>query len=376
MVRTPLAILRFLAQFVAACESLDMGEAEAVECLPQFLDGSALHSLLIARESSTVSGGEFTWSHAVNFLLRKYVTDDELRTGVEELHSIRQKPFETEEAFLGRIHTAHARLGNYLSQSRLIKVFVTALHNAIRPEVTSFRDNNRRADLKAVVRRACTVGASVRAQATRRIQPSSVAFANAQDVPTHPPGVLGLPTIGGALRNADRHTDPSVASSYTAPAAGHLATNSYDSLTHEVLNMTANGGGGFSTRKVPRIVPSPAPGGRGWERPRSPPPPRKPGSLPPLLRLHRRLYGPTASGSYNTTVRQSAPRAEANRAPHGGFQVTWMGYQRPGKVTTSSFNPFASRNPAPLQAATNGPSPPSTPTARRSVAATLEASEN
>ena len=47
-----------------------------------------------------------------------------------------------------------------------------------------------------------------------------------------------------------------------------------------------------------------------------------------------------------------------------------------GQVTTSSFNPFSISTTAPLQAATNGPSPPSKSRARRSDYNTPDASEN
>ena len=250
----PLAILRMLAEFVERAEALELGEAEAVELLPRFLEGSAKASLDTAKGTITASGLAFTWPYAVSHLLETYCSDEHLRVGVDDLHAIQQKPGEDENLLLARLHKAHGRLGNYLSSAKLSTIFVQALLPTIRPQVSSYRDDHRQATLDVLARKANSIGLALRAQQGKK-PPSSSANTVTEDdaIP-----VLNLTTGPHAGT-----TDSTISTTWT-----EISTFSIN-LINEVLNMEPAGGGGFSTRKVPKIIRNPNPiyKAPGWQAP-------------------------------------------------------------------------------------------------------------
>ncbi len=62
-----------------------MTEREAYVTLPNFLGKRAAQQFSAARARSTQSEGISSWPSAVNFLLRAYATDENIRRAVEDL---------------------------------------------------------------------------------------------------------------------------------------------------------------------------------------------------------------------------------------------------------------------------------------------------
>ena len=251
----PLALFPFLATFVVSAERCELGEMEAVELLPDFLTGGAESSYQIAKGTVNASGAAFTWPYAIQHLLTTYATDDNLREGVDALLNIRQTAKETESELLDRIHKAHSRLGHYLDEARLITYYVRALADPIRPTVSAYRDDNRRASLADIARKAVAVGTALRAQGFGRRHGASVSFADTVSAPGRRTGEVSLLHKARDDRDSispDTSRDDS-ASSFTLDDAYELIQDHTANLAHSVLNMTSNGGGGFSTRKAPRF---------------------------------------------------------------------------------------------------------------------------
>lgn len=80
---------------------------------------------------------------------------------MEDLHNVKQKPSEEERALL-------ARIGNYLMEEKLAAIFMPALSEATRLAVTSYRDDNRDADLETLVCKADAIGSANYASKTSR----------------------------------------------------------------------------------------------------------------------------------------------------------------------------------------------------------------
>ncbi len=80
-----------ILDFLAQAELLDMNERKAYVTLPKFLGKRAAQQFSDARAGSTQSEGISSRPSAVNFLLRAYATDENIRRAVEALRAVHQR---------------------------------------------------------------------------------------------------------------------------------------------------------------------------------------------------------------------------------------------------------------------------------------------
>lgn len=101
--KQPLYVFEFLASFVITAKRVPIGEMEAMDILPEFLEGAARSSVRTAQRTASARGYEFTWPRAVQYLLRTYATEGNLYAGLQNPQAINQKASEFEHELIERI---------------------------------------------------------------------------------------------------------------------------------------------------------------------------------------------------------------------------------------------------------------------------------
>ena len=169
-VSTPIRLLEFLTTLRDGFNALGASEAVASLLLTYYLEGSA-KTLYASQGSSGVRSdagalGD-TWPYLIHELIKRYLTDDVLKSANEQVTDARQKANEDENTFADRIAKAARDCCNVFRDRKLVNYFIRGLLPATRDAVTErVRTLNpiERGDLTVARRIATAEGNTYRAR--------------------------------------------------------------------------------------------------------------------------------------------------------------------------------------------------------------------
>lgn len=166
--KQPLYVFEFLASFVITEERVHIGEMEAMDILPDFLDGTEKSSVRTEQRIVSARRNEFIWPRTVLYLLRSYITDGNLDAGEQNLYAIKLKVSEFKHELIERIQQAHSNLGAFLKEPQLTAVFLQDLVRPIHHRLVSFLRENRKKSLHTLIEKASDIGDELRSSSTKK----------------------------------------------------------------------------------------------------------------------------------------------------------------------------------------------------------------
>lgn len=108
----PIKIIAFLTKYASICDMLHLAEHEAFIALSSFLSGDADKLFTNAVQAATDMPDAVTnWPTAVAYPMKRWARNDDIKSALDDLWSLEQKPSETEEQFYNRFISAHERAG-------------------------------------------------------------------------------------------------------------------------------------------------------------------------------------------------------------------------------------------------------------------------
>lgn len=172
--RKPIRLLSFLATLRDTFDTLGTSEAAAVRVSAYFLGGEAkdVHAeqfALVEYEfdgDSPNSSDHGTWPHVVNALIRRFLTDDVLRSAYDAVARAEQMDEEDEAQFADRVSKASRLCRHVFGRHELVNYYVQGLNTAVREVVAQQvrqMGTEDQASLSAVRQVASAVGRSQRA---------------------------------------------------------------------------------------------------------------------------------------------------------------------------------------------------------------------
>ena len=109
-------VLNFLAKLVQEFDTQEMNDGQAIRLLPEFLSGIALRQYTsVSQTAGSHHENISVWPEAVQWLLRRFATDEAIRQAVPALREVRQRPSEDEIEFYICLTDTSNRCGNVYS---------------------------------------------------------------------------------------------------------------------------------------------------------------------------------------------------------------------------------------------------------------------
>ena len=135
---TPVAILGFLRSFRNNTVHNGISEGAAPFILPYFMDEPARHRYE-TQMGLWLEDRVDLYPRMVNWLLKTYADDDELRKAYQEIQNIRQSEEEDEKELATRLRKKVSLMGNVFSERALMAIYVDGLRSEVHHAVTSQR---------------------------------------------------------------------------------------------------------------------------------------------------------------------------------------------------------------------------------------------
>ena len=166
----PIILLHYFAELRHGFDALGVPEATAVRSLHFVLEGEArtFYESFAARGTLPATRSrEFTWPHAVNALLDRYLTDSKLQKVHDRVTLIWRRPAEDENAYADRIIAASHDCSNVFEDHAFVHYYVRGLLETSRDKVIEEMHRlpeHEQRDLTSIRPLAFAQGNTVRAQ--------------------------------------------------------------------------------------------------------------------------------------------------------------------------------------------------------------------
>lgn len=176
--KDPIQIFHFLERLASKADDLSLNERTLWVIVPNFLSSSALTTY----QAALTAGGHASrpvesWPSAVNYMLKRYATDENIKQAADDILKIAQAEDEDEDDYFIRFEEANLRAGSSLDARRKITLLINGFDSAIRPYLSRFFQSKPMATILDVLEEAKVEGKTNRARnKSRRKRPSAVNF--------------------------------------------------------------------------------------------------------------------------------------------------------------------------------------------------------
>ena len=159
----PVTVVKFLSRLKRDCDRNDISEAAAFLALPYMLKGEAHDDFEAVVDGEKSRDNVRDWSTAVDWLLRTYMTNENIKKALNSFRTTKQGPFETENDYATRVMTAAKRCGNVHTSHQVNTQFIEGLLPVIVPLVDAAYEQEPGMTFLQLVRLARSKGDSYRA---------------------------------------------------------------------------------------------------------------------------------------------------------------------------------------------------------------------